>query len=121
MKKAVVMSVIVSFTVGSLFASSGGENRGELKKDSVESVREESVFQPSFDGVSDRIDVMYAGIQDSTAIISLTNSRGTSIQSSVVTGEANVVSFHVADLPAGIYNVMLVTDQEIRIKRIVVD
>lgn len=121
MKKVVTFVLIATLSIGSSFASTGLGDKKEAKKDSAEIVKTESVFQTSFDQVNKQVEVVFSGIQDPTAIVSLTNQRGTSIQSTVVKNESDILTFDATQLKAGIYNVMLITDQEIRIKRVVIE
>ena len=113
----------LSFSLALLAASSqllfanpvNDNNEDKKKKDSVEVVRE-----PGFKtNLSDKLLLVeISGNVDSLASVSITNQRGSSILFSVVELADQEIVFDLSKFEKGIYNVMYITKQEIRIKKV---
>jgi hypothetical protein len=116
MKKLSISLALLAASSQVLFAHSIGNNSEDRKKkDSVEVVRETS-FKTS---ISDKLlSVEISGNTDSLASVSVTNQRGSSLLFSVVELADQEILFDLSQLEKGMYNVMYITNQEIRIKRV---
>ena len=113
------------YTIAMIFIGTGismaNDHSGEDKKDSAKvapAANAESTFVTSYSDDSGELKVNVSGILDPYASISVTNHRGATIQCSFLQEKSGEVSFDLSKLEKGVYNVMLITDQEIRIKRI---
>ncbi|MGV3632019.1 MAG: hypothetical protein ACO1O6_12485 [Bacteroidota bacterium] len=116
MKKLSLSLALLAASTQLLFAYSPGENNEDKKKkDSLEIARE-----PGFKtNLSDKLlSVEISGNIDSLASVSITNQRGSSILFSVVELTDQEIVFDLSQLEKGIYNVMYITNQEIRIKKV---
>lgn len=118
MKKLSIILALLAASSQVLFAHSIGDNHEEKKKkDPVEVVRETG-FKTS---LSDKVlSVEISGNTDSLASVSVTNQRGSSLLFSVVQLAHQEILFDLSQLEKGIYNVMYITNQEIRIKKVTI-
>ena len=125
MKKAI-------YTIAMIFIGSGismantttADHSGEDNKDSAKVAASEapasveSSFTTMYSSDSRQLTVNVSGILDPYASVSVTNLRGATIKCSFIQEKSGEMSFDLSTLEKGTYNVMLITDQEIRIKRI---
>jgi hypothetical protein len=119
----------VIYTIAMLFATTGISLAStnpieDEKKDSSrvnDEIKEETTFKTQFSAESQKLTVKVSGITDPYASISVTNQRGATIQCAFIQEKTNEFDFDLSKLEKGNYNVMLITDQEIRIKRIQID
>lgn len=122
MKKVVVTLSMLVLSIGMTFAATHSNGDSEkIKKDSAESKKVETTFSTDYHADAHTLEVSFSGIEDPFASISITNNRGSALQCSFVQHENGTLSFDLTSLEDGIYNVMLITDQEIRIKRFTVE
>jgi hypothetical protein len=96
-----------------------GDKKDSSKVNETKNV--ETTFVTHFEPDSHELTVNISGINDPYASISVTNQRGATIQCALVEKDVNEFAFDLSALEKGNYNVMLITDQEIRIKRIQID
>jgi hypothetical protein len=122
MKKAVYTFAMIFISTGISLASSSpidGEKKDSSKVEDTKNV--ETTFVTHFEPNSHELIVNISGIIDPYASISVTNQRGATIQCAFIEQDVNEFAFDLSALEKGNYNVMLITDQEIRIKRIQID
>jgi len=122
MKKVIYTFAMLFLTTGISLANTNPIE--DEKKDSSkvnEVISEETSFTTQFSADSQKLTVKVSGISDPYASISVTNQRGTTIQCAFIQEKTNEFDFDLSKLEKGNYNVMLITDQEIRIKRIQID
>jgi Zn-dependent metalloprotease len=121
MKKVTVTLSMLVISIGMTFAANhSNEDSEKNKKDSAESKKVETTFSTDYQADAQTLEVSFSGIQDPFASISITNNRGSALQCSFIQHENGTLIFDLTSLQDGIYNVMLITDQEIRIKRFTV-
>ena len=122
MKKAIyTIAMIVIGTGVSMAAKTNSDLTEKDKKDSAkveETKAAELSFLTDYSSESRQLIVDIAGNMDPYASVSVTNARGTSIQCSFIQEASGKYTFDLSKLSKGIYNVMLITDKEIRIKKI---
>lgn len=122
MKKAIYTIAAVLIGTGvSMAAKTNADLSEKDKKDSAkveEAKAAELSFSTSYSTESRQLIVDVAGNIDPYASVSVTNTRGTSIQCSFIQETSGKYTFDLSKLEKGIYNVMLITDKEIRIKKI---
>ncbi len=122
MKKVVYTIALIFAGMGISVANPVNDNSGELTTDSAKvaeaNASAESTFVTNYSSDSRQLTVNVAGINDPYASVSVTNQRGTAIQCSFVQEKSGEFTFDLSKLKKGTYNVMLITEQEIRIKRI---
>lgn len=125
MKKAVYTIALIFAGMGISVANPVNDHSEDGTTDSSKvaeaNASAESTFVAKYSSDSRQLTVNVAGIMDPYASVSVTNQRGTTIQCSFVQEKSGEFSFDLSKLKKGIYNVMLITDQEIRIKRIQVN
>lgn len=122
MKKTTFTLALFFFATGISFGSKNPIE--DEKKDSSkvsETKTEETTFITLLSEDSQKLTVSVSGIKDPYASISVTNQRGAAIQCAFISENTNEFNFDLSKLEKGNYNVMLITDQEIRIKRIQID
>lgn len=122
MKKTTFTLALFLFATGISFASKNPIE--DEKKDSSkvsETKTEETTFITHLSEDSQKLTVNVSGIKDPYASISVTNQRGATIQCAFIKEQTNEFNFDLSKLEKGNYNVMLITDLEIRIKRIQID
>ncbi len=116
MKKLSISLALLAISGQVLLARPVNENNGDkIKKDSAEVVRETS-FKTSL--TDKMLSVEISGNLDSLASVSVTNQRGSSLLFSVVQLADQEILFDLSQLERGTYNVMYITNQEIRIRRV---
>ncbi len=109
-------------TTGISFANTNPIDDEKKDSSKVNEVKtEESTFTTQFSADSQKLTVKVTGIIDPYASISVTNQRGATIQCAFIQEKMNEFDFDLSKLEKGNYNVMLINDQEIRIKRIQID
>jgi hypothetical protein len=122
MKKTTFTLALFFLATGISFASKNPIE--DEKKDNSkvsETKTEETTFITQMSEDSQKLKVSVSGIKDPYASISVTNQRGATIQCAFINEQTNEFNFDLSKLEKGNYNVMLITDQEIRIKRIQID
>lgn len=95
-----------------------GEGTDSAKVEEAAAANAEATFVTAYENTTKQLTVNVAGIVDPYASVSVTNQRGTTIQCSLIQEKSGEYSFDLSKLQKGTYNVMLITEQEIRIKRI---
>lgn len=119
----------VIFTIAAIIIGTGASlaaktNAGQSEKDKKDSAKVEETksaelsFSADYSAESHQLVVDIAGNIDPYASVSVTNARGTAIQCTFMQENSGKCSFDLSKLEKGIYNVMLITDKEIRIKKI---
>jgi hypothetical protein len=119
MKKTILTIAVVLIGISGTFANNevGKNNDGKTKKDSNEVVKESS-FMTNYISEKQRLEVAINGNIDPFASVSITNQRGSSILFSLVEKNSDNLVFDLSKLEKGIYNVMYITNEEIRIKKV---
>ena len=79
---------------------------------------DETIFITEISADSQNLSVKVSGVNDPFASLSITNQRGATIQFALIEKQNEEFNFDLSNLKKGNYNVMLITNQEIRIKRI---
>ena len=124
MKKQIFTVAILMFGMSTLFASSSfeGGKKGK-KRQSIEVVKEikESSFVTKYLSDSQKLKVEISGNLDPNASVSITNQRGSSILFSMVEKKQEELIFDLSNLEKGTYNIMFITNLEIRIKKVVIN
>jgi len=115
MKKIIVS---IAFLMGTLAISYGGEGE-KIRVLSKDSTSNELVFNVKSEKLS-KVNIKLSGIQDSLASISLVNQRGAAIYYEFVKEGKTDYSFDLSDVKPGMYYVKLNTNNEIRMRLIVV-
>lgn len=122
MKKAIYTMAMIFIGTGiSMATQNPADHSDKDKKDSAkveETTAAEASFVTHYSTESQQLVVNVSGIMDPYASVSVTNPRGATIQCSFIQEKSGEFSFDLSSLEKGTYNVMLITDQEIRIKRI---
>lgn len=120
MKKVIYTIALILAGTGISMANSVNEHSGETTDSAKveEAANAEATFTTTFVKDSKELIVSVSGIMDPYASVSVTNQRGTTIQCSLIQEKSGEFSFDLSSLQKGTYNVMLITEQEIRIKRI---
>lgn len=123
MKKLIYIAAMIFTGTGISMANpvTVNEHSGEgTDSAKVEAAQEnkEATFVTSYTSESRQLTVNVSGIDDPYASVSVTNQRGATIQCSLIQEKSGQYFFDLSALKKGTYNVMLITDQEIRIKRI---
>jgi len=124
MKKTIYTIAMIFIGTGiSMANQSISDNSEKGKKDSSKIAEDakETSFIANYSDDSHQLIVNVAGTEDPYASVSVTNQRGTAILCSFVQEKSGEMTFDLSSLEKGTYNVMLITDQEIRIKRIQVN
>lgn len=122
MKKVIYTIAMLFVTTGISLANTNPIDDEKKDSSKVNEVKtEESTFTTQFSAESQKLTVKVSGISDPYASISVTNQRGATIQCTFIQEKTNEFDFDLSKLEKGNYNVMLITDQEIRIKRIHID
>lgn len=119
MKKTILTVAVILIGITGFKANNElGKNKDEnSKKDSTEVVKESS-FTTSYTDDSFQLKVKISGNTDPFASVSITNHRGGSILFKMVEQDSENLEFDLSELEKGIYNVMFITNQEIRIKKV---
>ena len=123
MKKQIFTVAFLMIGMTTLFASASNEGRKKSKKKAaIETVKEvkESSFVTNYAIDSQKLKVEITGNLDPNASVSITNQRGSSILFSMVKKNQDELEFDLSSLEKGIYNIMYITNLEIRIKKVVV-
>lgn len=126
MKTTIYTIALIFLGTGTSFANATVSNNGdETKKDKTENkevaVSKETTFVTKYAADSKQLTVSVTGTIDPYASVSITNQRGAALLCSFIQDKSGDFSFDLSKLEKGVYNVMLITDQEIRIKRINVE
>ena len=122
MKKVITSIAMIFIGIGVSIANpTGPDNSGKSKEDSSTVAAAETTFKTQYSNDSRQLLVNVSGTSDPYATVSVTNQRGTTILCSFVQEKSGEMTFDLSKLEEGIYNVMLITDHEIRIKRVQVD
>lgn len=126
MKTTIYTIALIFLGTGTSFAKSNVSGNGdETKKDRTENkdvtVSKETTFLTTYAADSKQLTVSVTGTTDPYASVSITNQRGAALLCSFIQDKSGDFSFDLSKLEKGVYNVMLITDQEIRIKRISVE
>ncbi len=108
--------ILVSSTI-SLAMNQDSKEDDKKKKVTIE-LEKESKFITSYASEECILSVYISGNSDSSAIVSITNQRGSSILFSAVEQVNQLVEFDLSALAKGIYSVTFITDKEIRIKKV---
>lgn len=120
MKKISLSLAILLSSSNLIFANSEIKNSDEKKeKDSTEVVRE-STFVANYQEQEKKLKIEINGNIDSLASVSVTNQRGSSILFSIIDQKSQDLVFDLSNFEKGIYNVMYITNSEIRIKKVIV-
>ena len=120
MKRTIVTGCLFFMGINTMIASPEvGKSGEEKKKDSTEVVKE-STFKTSYASDQNKLTVEILGNTDSLATVSITNNRGGSILFSIVDQQDQAIEFDLSLLEKGMYNVMYITNKEIRIKKLVI-
>jgi hypothetical protein len=114
MKKTILTITLI---ISGLSFANNNPTEEKKTKDSV-TTNVESNFKLNYSDVEKVLIVDISGNTDSTASVSITNQRGSSILFSLVESQEKELAFDLVKLEKGIYNVMYITNQEIRIKRL---
>lgn len=114
MKKTILTIALV---ITGLSYANNNPSDEKKSKDSI-STNVESNFKLNYSNSDKLLKVEISGNNDSTASVSITNQRGSSILFSLVDTNNKEVEFDLTKLEKGSYNVMYITNQEIRIKRL---
>lgn len=81
----------------------------------------ETTFATNYANQTHTLTVNVTNVLDPYASISVTNQRGATIQCAFIQNTTGEFVFDLSQLDKGIYNVMLITDKEIRIKRLTIN
>ncbi|TXI87962.1 MAG: T9SS type A sorting domain-containing protein [Crocinitomicaceae bacterium] len=123
MKKVMSSIGLILFVGG--FAMATEKNVSDKdKKDSSngsEVAAAETTFATNYANQTHTLTVNVTNVLDPYASISVTNQRGATIQCAFIQNTTGEFVFDLSQLDKGIYNVMLITDKEIRIKRLTIN
>ena len=123
MKKQIFTVAFLMIGMTTLFASTLNEGgKKGRKKAAIETVKEvkESSFVTKYAIDSQKLKVEITGNLDPNASVSITNQRGSSILFSMVEKNQEELVFDLSSLEKGTYNIIFITNLEIRIKKVVV-
>jgi alpha-L-arabinofuranosidase len=128
MKTTIYTIAMIFLGTGVSLANPIVSNGDETKKEKTEKTEnpdsaasKETTFVTSYAADSRQLTVNVTGTIDPYASVSITNQRGAALLCSFIQDQSGAFNFDLSKLEKGIYNVMLITDQEIRIKRITVE
>lgn len=116
-KVSLSLALILVSSTNSLAMNQDSKNDDKKKKATIE-LEKESKFITSYSAEKCILSVQISGNNDSSAVLSITNHRGSSILFSAVEQANQLVEFDLSSLAKGIYSVTFITDQEIRIKKV---
>lgn len=116
MKKIIVS---IAFLMGTLSISYGGEGE-KIRVLSKDSTSNELVFNVNSEKLS-KVNINLSGVQDELASISLVNQRGAAVYYEFIQKDKVEYSFDLSNVKPGKYYVKLNTNNEIRMRLIVVE
>lgn len=120
MKKTIVTGCLFFIGISTIIASPEVEKGAEEKKKDSTEVVKESTFKTNYTSDQNRLIVEISGNSDSLATLTITDSRGGSILFSLVDQQDQEIEFDLSTLEKGMYNVMYITNKEIRIKKLII-
>jgi len=119
MKSKMLSLVMLLLSVNTLFAHSIEENKEKLKEDTA--VVKETVFTMKVNQEKEELLVEVKGNFDQYSSVSVTNTRGSEYYFQFIPNEQGIMTFDVSKLEKGSYFLVLNTNEEIRIKRFVIN
>lgn len=121
MKTKMLSLFITVCAVTQIMAHTNNEPEKEKTKKEDSSEVIEMKFEMKLDNESDILTVELAGNFDKYASVSVTNNRGSEYFFSFVENNSNQVTFDLSTLKKGSYFLVLNTNNEIRIKRFLIN
>lgn len=106
-------------SVNTLFAHSIEEKKEKSKEDTAEV--KETVFTMKMNQEKEELLVEVNGNFDQYSSVSVTNTRGSEYYFQFIPNEQGIMTFDVSKLEKGSYFLVLNTNEEIRIKRFVIN
>lgn len=122
--KKTISSVAILFIAGGFAMATERNVSDKYKKDSsnvTESNAVETTFSTNYADQTHTLTVNVTNVLDPYASVSVTNQRGATIQCAFIQNTNGEFVFDLSKLEKGNYNVMLITDKEIRIKRLTIN
>lgn len=123
MKKVMSSIGLILFVGGFAMATEKNVSDKDKKETSngSEVAAAETTFATNYANQTHTLTVNVTNVLDPYASISVTNQRGATIQCAFIQNTTGEFVFDLSQLDKGIYNVMLITDKEIRIKRLTIN
>lgn len=123
MKKGMTTIALMLFVGGFAMATETNVSDKDKKDSSnvTESSANETTFATNYADQTHTLTVQVANVLDPYASVSVTNQRGATIQCAFIQNTNGEFVFDLSELEKGNYNVMLITDKEIRIKRLTIN
>jgi hypothetical protein len=123
MKKVMSSIGLILFVGGFAMATEKNVSDKDKKESSngSEVAAAETTFATNYANQTHTLTVNVTNVLDPYASISVTNQRGATIQCAFIQNTTGEFVFDLSQLDKGIYNVMLITDKEIRIKRLTIN
>ena len=123
MKKVMSSIGLILFVGGFAMATEKNVSDKDKKESSNGSdvAAAETTFATNYANQTHTLTVNVTNVLDPYASISVTNQRGATIQCAFIQNTTGEFVFDLSQLDKGIYNVMLITDKEIRIKRLTIN
>ncbi len=119
MKTKVLSLVMLLLSVNTLFAHSIDEKKEKTKEDTA--VVKETIFTMKMNPETDELLVEVNGDFDQYSSVSVTNTRGSEYYFQFIPNEQGLMTFDLSKLEEGSYFLVLNTNEEIRIKRFVIN
>lgn len=119
MKTKVLSLIILLLSMNPLFAHSIDEKKEKSKEDTA--VVKETIFTMKMNSETDELLVEVNGNFDQFSSVSVTNTRGSEFFFQFIPNEQGTMSFDLSTLKEGSYFLVLNTNEEIRIKRFVIN
>jgi hypothetical protein len=119
MKTKMLSLVMLILSVNTLFAHSINEKKNQSKVDTT--VVKETTFTMKMNPETDELLVEVNGDFDQYSSVSVTNRRGSEYYFQFIPNEQGLMIFDLSKLEKGSYFLVLNTNEEIRIKRFVIN